>query len=244
MKNSKPLIYTFLSFSLLCILTLSCTEQREDISKEEVKEPEGIIVSLKDGKEFYDTYSERRANLIRKYENSLNKRTIKKEGTDEPNQIQESESDTMVGDFVPTRYVEFDYEKLKSYIKFIEQEADGAEVSISNLRIYLTNYPNKDKFEDGKPIKEPRRNSVMMVPTTTNGKKDFAFYTADDSEDGQRKAYLLTEELQETGESTGGKQKTKASLAPGSFLKPAGPPPPPQNQQSLYGNEGGLRPPS
>ena len=244
MKNSQIIITKILSLSFIYCLLLGCNEQTKNLPEDKVDEPKGVIVSLKDGKELYDAYSDRRVNLIRSYEDSLGRRAKTGENQGNSSEMQESETNQSESNFVPTRYVEFNYAELKTYLKFIEQEAHGAEVSISNLRVYLTNYPNKDKFEDGKPITEPRRNSVMMVPTTTNGKKDFAFYTADDSEDGQRKAYLLTEELQDTGESTGGKQKTKASLAPDSFLKPAKPPLPPQNQQSLYGNEGGLHPPS
>ena len=243
MKNSNYFSIKILSFLLLLCIINGCGEQTGKITDETVSEPKNMIVSLEDGKVFYDTYTQRRAKIIKRYEDSMDKRDQKGDTDGNNQELEESTSASMEGGFVPTRFIEFDYKDLKTYLKFIEQEADSAQVDISNLRIYLTNYPNEQEFPDGKTIKEPRRNSVMMVPTTSDGKKDFAFYTADDSEDGQRKAYLLTDELDDTGKYTGGKKKSEASIAP-SILPVEAPAPPAQNQQSLYGNEGGLRPPS
>lgn len=238
MKNSRK--STFLPLlTTLIISFVGCVEHEktENGKPTRVDEPKDVIVSFEDAEEFYDTYTTRRADVIRRYEDSL-----LKGGKETQAEANENESST--GRFVPTRFVEFDYKELNNYLKFIEQEAHDANVDITSLRIYLTNYPNKEKFKDGKAIKEPRRNSVMMVPTTAAGKKNVAFYTADDSEDQQRKAYILTDDLRRTEKFLGGKKKEEGSLSPAMLLEPFSPPMAPRAAQSLVGNEGGLRPPS
>lgn len=238
MKNSKKLSsLLLLTTAIICFV--GCGEHKgpENGKPTRVEEPKDVIVSFEDAEEFYDTYTTRRADVIRKFEDSLRRGNKKM-------QTQKTTSAVESGQFVPTRYVEFNYKELNNYLKFIEQEAHDANVDITSLRIYLTNYPDKKKFKDGKSIKEPRRNSVMMVPTTSTGRENVAFYTADDSEDQQRKAYILTDDLRRTEKFLGGKKKEEGSLSPSMLLEPFSPPMPPQAAQSLVGNEGGLRPPS
>lgn len=244
MKNSKQ--FAFKTFILLFLaLTISSCGKHKKQKMARVEEPKEMIIPIEEAKELYDTYGMRRVGLIKSYEDSLNRPKGKGyDGGQADGQKAQAPLPESAASFVPTRYVEFNFEELRTYMKFIEQEASDANVDIANLRVYLTNYPDKETFKDGRKVKNPKRNSVMMVPTVKKGDKDFAFYTADDSEDGRRKAFLLNEDLEDTGEAVGGTQKEKASMLPTSAPTPLKAPLPAENQQSLYGNEGGLRPPS
>ncbi|SHJ22046.1 hypothetical protein [Pseudozobellia thermophila] len=241
MKNSNQSAFKTPLVLFLFLTIMSCNKEKRETVR--VEEPKKMIIPIDEAKELYDTYGKRRVGLIRNYEDSLNRPKGYDDRQQDGQKAQES-SPEEAASFVPTRYVEFDFQELQNYMKFIEQEAGDAHVDITNLRVYLTNYPNKKEFKDGRKVKNPRRNSVMMVPTVKRGDKDFAFYTADDSKDGRRKAFLLNEDLEDTGEAVGGGEKEKASLIPTSMPKPLKAPLPAINQQSLYGNEGGLRPPS
>lgn len=228
-------------------------EPDQIVTADEVK---GIIIPTEQAKELYDTYAERRVGLIRDFENALD--SVRQE--DDPNNtnpkeqnkkdqlkkatIQKRASQQIDGGFQPTRYGFSDFESLKKYMSFIEQEAEKANVKISTLRFYFANYPDKDNFDNNTKVKEPRRNTLVFVPTVNTGDEEFAFFTADDSEDGERKAFLLTEELVENNESFGGNGKDKASFFPKSNLfRPTLIALQPENKQPLNGNEWGLRPP-
>lgn len=143
---------------------------------EPVKAPEQII-SVETAREMYDTYSERRVPIIIEYEREQNSKT------------ERSDAD---GAFNPTRSGLYDFQTIKQYIAYIEQEAEEAGVEISGLQFYFANYPDKEKFDDGTPVTYPRKNSFFLVPTLKLEGKDYAFYTAE-TEDGQRKAVLISD---------------------------------------------------
>lgn len=251
MKNTKN---TWWKASVLIILLfgLSSSCNHEDKPVKTVDEPKEIIISTEQAKEMYDTYTIRRKGLIQDFENSLDNRDQYDEkdqqGQNQKGKEEKASISSGSEGFQVARYINYDYNDLKQYMAFIEQEAKKANVEISTLRFYLTNYPNKEKFDDGGKIKDPRRNTVIMVPSLNKGGKEYAFFTANDSEDGMRKAFLLTEELNEDGTShteKGQQEKEKASFLPTITLPNLiNAPIPPENKQSLYGNEGGLRPPS
>ena len=73
---------------------------------------------------------------------------------------------------------------------YIENEAKLAGEELSTLRFYFANYPDQDKFPDGKEVVHRRQNSIMMSPTVKRNDKDYIFYT-DDAGEGKRRIVLL-----------------------------------------------------
>lgn len=256
MRNAQKFVFRFAIGSILLFGMIGCDGCNPPpdviVKADDVKE---IIIPTEQAKELYDTYTERREGLIRNFEDAQDSL-----GQEDDTYDQDPKGKTKNADrrkaaaqqrnaqqdgegFQVVRYSFCDFESLKKYMAFIEQEADRANVDISTLRFYFANYPNKDKFDNGNPVKEPRRNTFVIVPTVNTGNQEFAFFTADDSEDGQRKAFLLTEELAENGKSYRGDSKEEASMVPNPLWHPMNAPMPAENQQSLAGNEFGLRPP-
>jgi len=155
MKN-LTFIFT-LAFSLL----LSC-EEREHPPKETPVESPQQIITTKQAQLMFDNYTDRRVPIIQKYEDSINPKE----------------------QFDVARYGYYDYKTLKNYIEFIEQEAKKAQVDISTLRFYFSNYSNDSN------VKYPRQNSFFIVPTTLAEGKDYGFSVLSDG-NGNYKAELL-----------------------------------------------------
>ena len=149
-RSGRFNLFSLLPISIL-FLAFGCQEQSEKPKTESVKAPEQII-STNQAQELFDNYSSRRAPLIQKFEDSLNK---------------ESRFDV-------ARYGYYDYKTIKKYIAYIEQEAEKAKVEISTLRFYFGNYPNKKQFADGRKVKHPRQNSFFIVPTLKKDGKEYA----------------------------------------------------------------------
>ena len=256
MKNAcksslKISIALILSTGSLSLVGCEPTEPKAVITSKDVQD---IIIPTEHAQELYKTYTERRVGLIRNYENAIDSvgqetesQTNDPKGQYRKDQIRKAEAQKMQQaddtGFKPTRYAFYDYKSLKKYMAFIEQEAEKANVDISTLRFYFANYPNKGSFDNNRPITEPRRNTLVFIPTVNTGSQEFAFFTADDSDDGQRKAFLLNEELVENKQTFGGKARSEASFTFAPPLHSLSAPLPPQNAQSLAGNEFGLRPP-
>jgi hypothetical protein len=79
--------------------------------------------------------------------------------------------------FEASRFVDFDYETIKQYIAYIDQEAEKAGVKkVSKLRLYFANYPNEDKFPNGIKVVHKRQNSIFMVPTLDMEGINYGFY--------------------------------------------------------------------
>jgi hypothetical protein len=94
--------------------------------------------------------------------------------------------------FDVARYVYYDYETIKQYMAYIEQEAKLAGVEISTLRFYFSNYPDETLFENGKDsILHPRQNSLLISPTVKKGKADYIFYI-DDTHKEKPRAVILS----------------------------------------------------
>ncbi len=164
-----------------------------------VKAPEQII-AISEARDMYDRYSARRVPLIQKYEDSINGA---KTG-DKMQQRQEAPAK-----FDVARYVYYDYATIKNYIAYIEQEAKAANVDISTLRFYFSNYS-----DDPKNV-HPRQNSIMLSPTVKKGDRDYLFYIGD--LDGKAEAVLLDDSFGPAagmGATLSNDEKSYASMLP------------------------------
>ncbi len=218
MKNTYKSIALFLGCTLM--LLASCQqkpkqEKTDDPPQQEEREvvkPPKSIISLEESKELYDNYTRNRVECIK---------TFEMERSDDEN-------------FEVARWSAYDFDEVKQYIAFVEQEAKKAKVDVSTLRFYFANYPNKEKFPDGKPVVHPRQNSIFIVPTIKVDGQNFGFYIGADGE-----AKLIKDKIQEyqkgLGETNSNTQKAYASFAPS--LAPQG------GDQSLTMNRGSSGPP-
>ncbi len=165
MKHSKQLLIGL--FAILLVSTISCKDKerenndeklgQEKVQNQEIEAPEGII-SLNDAKSIYDNYTKNRVGIIEEYENKTRKSP----------------------DFQAARFVDFDYETIKQYIDYVDQEAEKAGVEkVTKLRVYLANYPDEEVFA-GKEVVHPKQNSVFMVPTLNVDGQNYGFYIGSD----------------------------------------------------------------
>lgn len=155
-----PLLFVF-----PFILNLSsCIEkdkkpQEEEEKPKEVKAPKNII-SLEQAEAVYQNYSKHRITIIQNYETQ--------------------ERDPSAS-FEAARFVDFDYDTIKKYIAYVDQEAAKAGVKkVTTLRLYFANYPNKEDFPDGKKVVHPRQNSIFITPTLEKDGGNYSFYIGDD----------------------------------------------------------------
>ena len=163
MKRLKTLLYTLLLGGVL-LAVASCGQQdqqpRQPEKTQEAAAPEQII-PLETAREYYRNYSDRRAPLIARYEDSVNlARGIK-------------------DSFPVARYVAFDYKVIKQYMAYIEQEAARVGTDISSLRIYFANNPDEARFS------HPRQNSLFLIPTVEVEGGQYGLYI-----DGEKPGYL------------------------------------------------------
>ncbi|MEM9000425.1 MAG: hypothetical protein AAGB24_09175 [Bacteroidota bacterium] len=182
----------------------------------EVKPPDDIV-TLEEAKSIYDNYSKFRVNLIHDFETQVRAPEEK---------------------FIPARFVDFDYETIKQYIAYVDQEAAKAGVKkVTKLRMYFANYPEEEKFPDGKAVMYPRQNSIFILPTLDVNGENAGFYIGKDG-----KAELIqkwTETMQkEMGLAEQKNQKALAGFAPNFSLAP-----PLYNGGSLTLNYGSGGPP-
>ncbi|MEM8508548.1 MAG: hypothetical protein AAF717_11990 [Bacteroidota bacterium] len=141
---------------LVLVLFASCNqppkkdkpeEMEEEIVKE-VKQPEDLI-SLDEAKELCQNYERRRVPGIVKFETAQHDSEEK---------------------FVPTQFVTFNLETLKTYIQYVEQEASKVNVAPDSLRIYLANY--------GMEGRDPNQNTLFILPTAKVDGDYGGFYIA------------------------------------------------------------------
>ncbi|GGW27669.1 hypothetical protein [Arenibacter certesii] len=226
MKNFKRAARIFVMIVFLVLGASSCKPEKEKIPTPEpertpVKAPDQIV-SVKQAKMMYDAYGERRVRIIEKYENEQN-----------PEEK-----------FDVARFGSYDYQTIKNYLRYIEQEAEKANVEIATLRFYFSNYPDQNEFEDGRKIKHPKQNSFFLIPTTRDEKNgDYAFYIYEDN-DGNNIPMYLTDNLNPKNSANNGPDKvqehqnSEASLVPKlskSILF--------DKNKSLILNEGDMTPP-
>ena len=143
---------TLLSLLVLSTLLFSFNSCAEKMEKEKEEAPEVLaptqIVQIEQAKEMYENYTDRRLPLIQNYEDSINGGKEK---------------------FDVARYVSYDYNTIKQYLAFIEQEAKKSNVEISGLRLYFSNYPDKPFFDNKDSILHSRQNSVMLTNLKKRG---------------------------------------------------------------------------
>ena len=179
-------IKNFILSAILPALFLgACAEQKketptedpsQEMEQEMVKAPRGII-SLNQAKTLCANYEERSAMAIKEFEMAQN-----------PKQ-----------EFIPTQFIDFDFETIVNYVKYVQQEAKKAKVSPDSLRIYLGNY--------GKKGKQPNRNTVFILPTTEiNGESGGFFINADGEAELIRSYWPNT--------NVGSNEKSKAGFLP------------------------------
>lgn len=171
------------------LLIGACNEQPKEetptpsaLSAEQEIEAPKEIISLDEAKVLCENYERRRIPSILEFESTENANQEK---------------------FIPTQFVAFKLETLKSYIKYVEQEAKKAKVTPDSLRIYLGNYGNSGE--------DPNRNTVFVLPTAQIGKGYGGFYIGDNGEAKLIRDYWPKED----GNGLDGNQtKSKASMLP------------------------------
>ena len=184
MKTSQKWGIALSAILFLCIT--SCVEKSKEDKKnpeqespEITKAPKGII-SLKEAKSLCTNYEERRLGGIKEFERTQNPEK----------------------EFIPTQFIDFDFETIRKYVKYVEREAKRAKVKPDSLRIYLGNY--------GKDGKDPNRNTVFVLPTTTiNGNHGGFFIDVKGNAKLIRDSWPKNENNGQKGDS-----KSKASFFP------------------------------
>lgn len=149
--------FHFLIILLIGLILFSCTDKHTE--EPEPQNPPKQIISVERAKELYDSYSSRRVPIIQKFEGK----------------------NTDSSDYNPTRYIEYDFETMKNYLAYVEQEAAKANIDVKSLRIYLANNPDSDKFPNGDPIRYKKHNTVLMVPTMSYEGKNVGFALEEDN---------------------------------------------------------------
>jgi hypothetical protein len=225
MKHTQRSFATVLFSFLLLFVFINCAEQKKEdqqedppMEQEEVEAPKQIV-GLDQAKESYDNYTRRRVGIIEKSEGP------KPDGSK----------------FDATRYTYYDLTTIKQYIAYIEQEAKRANVEISSLRFYLSNYPDSTSFRNGNKVVHPRQNSVFLVPTTQKDGLEYPFMLED--KEGKWEAVLLSGQLDPLGEKGMGMQqqgraKNYAGFGPNSATINLS-----HHGKSLFLNEGSSAPP-
>lgn len=248
MKNVKKTLFSFASILLITFCFTNCVEKGEKENTPVVVAPTQIV-EIDEAKTMYDAYGKRRVPLIQSYEDSINR--IRDYDKMKQKQHKQKDSEANVPKpFDVARYIKYDYKTIKQYIAYIEQEAKAADVEISTLRIYFSNYPDQKFFSDSKePIKHPRQNSVMLSPTIKKGNRDYLFYIDDATQEGS-KAVLLNDDFGPTEANGVGKTNAKDEKTYASFLPVLAKPAPNtallpyQSPKSLTMNRGHGSPPN
>lgn len=180
MKNAKKTLFSFTCILLITFSFTNCVEKGEKENAPEVIVPEQIV-SVEDAKLMYDAYSARRKPLIRRYEDSINRRKdnyrndkMKQQNKKDDNSSASQEA-VRVDSFPVARYVYYDYQTIKDYLTYIEQEAKSKGIEISTLRFYFSNYPENMPVKNAKP----RQNSIFIMPTITQDSITFGYFLND-----------------------------------------------------------------
>lgn len=225
MKNLTR-ICTKLCFGAVIVFGLMSCEQKKEKPAVEESEPMEIqapkqIVTVDQAKSMYNSYGERRVALIEKYENDL-----------EPEKK-----------FDVARFGYYDYNTIKDYMNYIEQEAKKANVQISSLRFYFSNYPDKKSFDDGRDIKHPKQNSFFIIPALKDkDDREYGFYIREE-DDGKNVPVLLTDNLEPKEIGSMDRQQSGASKSEASFVPNAPTTPYFAVDKSLIINEANMVPP-
>jgi len=223
MEKAQKFVCRSIPFFLL-VFFYSCVVDEKKVECPECDCPvadetydNGIIFPDK-AEKLYGNYENRRVGLIQDYEDAFDEEKGGKQGQ---NQSAENDDESDGGKFKVARYVSYDYEDLKKYLAYIENEAKLSGEELSTMRFYFANYANEQKFEDGRPVLHPRQNSIMMSPTVKRDSEDYIFYTTDGI-DGKRKIVLLDNDFKRRQGEEQPDPKSEASLLP-DFLSASSP---------------------
>jgi len=134
------------------VLTMACKPGGETKSDDTNVDPPKQIIS-----------KDRAANLFKEYTRDRVPYILSAQDTAEQK------------DFIPARYTEFDYDVIKQYIDYIEQEAAAANKEIETLRIYYAVYP------PGTGSKS-KKSTVFLVPSADFEGKNRAFEVRQEEE--------------------------------------------------------------
>lgn len=178
MKKAKQPLQKMAVLAILIFTCINCNNTNKTDAQQNAK-PEVLapsqIVEIDQAKSMYDNYTSRRAPLIQRYEDSINRGNDNTKAQQQTQKTQKQEGE--VKPFDVARFVSYDYKTIKQYIAYIEQEAEVAGVEISTLRFYFSNYPDKELFPGTKEeLKHPRQNSILLSPTIQKGEHDHLFY--------------------------------------------------------------------
>ncbi len=223
MKNAQKFV---LKFTIALVLLLGIIGCNSEVKVSNIEEPAQII-PIPLAKNLYDNYTAHRVPIIDFYEDSVRNRKrdrvymqkqYEQQNDDEGDVAQNNTSMTQ-GGFKAARYVSYDYETIKNYLKYIEQEAQAADIEISTLRFYFSNYPESKTLPGRTKEINPKKNSIMISPTTKDSKgEEFLFYL-EVGDNLKPKAIPLTDEFAstdnlDTGFDHGFEIRNEASLFP------------------------------
>lgn len=137
--------------------------------------------------------------------------------------------------FIAARYTEFDYDVIKEYMAYIEQEATAANKEIETLRIYYAVYP---PGMGGKSKKA----TVFLVPAADFDGKNRAFEVMKEGERAEAVAipWDFGTGVEQVGMQSKQSQRQYATFGPAPFSSPATAV---QPNGSLVLNDGNTAPP-
>lgn len=196
------------SLTVMALLLVDCKGDHNNQNDDNDGPPTVVVerpdmaIELGEAIDLYQNYGASRVGLIEAYEEELGE----------------------VDGFQATRSLTFDFEELKQYMKYIEQEAKAADTPIKGLRVYLGQYDRKSSHY-------PNSGTVFFNPTleTADG-SEVSFAIKNNNGNpiaipvGQLQEYLLK------GAKTPGKANLILTLQEDDIT-------------SLAGNHGGKRPP-
>ncbi|TYP76064.1 hypothetical protein [Aquimarina intermedia] len=162
------------------------------------------IISFSDALELYQTYTDNRSCVIKAFEGKRDSTLIKLC----PSNRKANEK------FKPSRSFFLSKKFLDQYMAYVKSITPDS-VDITGYRMYLGNYPDKEKFENGKPIPDPRRNTFFMAPTTITGSESIhrGFTFVDKNKDGTPELVFLENELADPKNPIRGMNRSKINTA-------------------------------
>ncbi len=198
----------FLNFmiplSMMAILLVDCKGDHSNNEDDNggggpptVVEAPDMIISVDQALTLYKNYGENRIGLIEEYEEELGQ----------------------VDGYRATTSLTFDFEMMKQYMKYVEQEAKSAGTDIKGLRVYLGQYNLKNS-------PHPNAETVFFNPTMKRDGNEVAF--AIQNQNGNPVAVTVGEVL--GNRKPAGKNNLILKLQD-------------DDVTSLAGNHGGRRPP-
>lgn len=214
MKTRQTIRHAFIGLGVLSLIfSMSCKPDGEDTQAEgkPVDRP-GQIITVERAATLFKEYTERRV----------------------PHVVMELDSAEQE-QFIPARYTDFDYEVIKQYISYIEQEAAAAKKDIKSLRIYYAVYPPNNGNRS-------KKSTVFLVPTTEFEGENRAFKV--DHQNGEAVATAIPWDfgtgIKQVGMSEAPVQRQYATFGPAPAKLNATPA---LSNGSLILNEGNTAPP-